>query len=224
MYYQSQSPDQAEAVGKTASSDAPDAVRREKQPGPSEIEPGILLGSLDDAKSSAIRIRFNIESLLSAIDFAMITPPAVHTHYQIRIRDGASEDILQHLSRATTFMLQAQLDRRAFCKGSSSVVNPPSMLVHCFAGVSRSTTLVAAYLIRTRGLSTDDAISCIRSLRPQVNPNSGFVAQLRVWEERVRTSNMDLVRAIEWEPGKTTQDDGASGSQSQQQGNADLLL
>ncbi|KDN53136.1 hypothetical protein K437DRAFT_289675 [Tilletiaria anomala UBC 951] len=58
-----------------------------------------------------------------------------------------------------------------------------TVLVHCQAGISRSATLVAAYLMWRRGISTSAALELIRARRPQADPNSGFVAQLELYEQ-----------------------------------------
>jgi protein-tyrosine phosphatase len=52
------------------------------------------------------------------------------------------------------------------------------VFVHCFAGVSRSATIVIAYLMKEHGLSFNSAIKFVKSKRPQINPNDGFRKQL----------------------------------------------
>ncbi|CAI7900335.1 unnamed protein product [Closterium sp. NIES-53] len=59
-------------------------------------------------------------------------------------------------------------------------------LVHCFAGRSRSVTVVVAYLMARRAMTVDEALLLVRGLRPEANPNAGFVQQLREWEEQLR--------------------------------------
>jgi len=59
------------------------------------------------------------------------------------------------------------------------VTSERKVLVHCVAGVSRSATLVAAYLILTQGYTADDAVTVIRRSRPQVQPNEAFMSQLK---------------------------------------------
>jgi protein-tyrosine phosphatase len=61
--------------------------------------------------------------------------------------------------------------------------------VHCYAGRSRSATVVIAWLMRTRHLSMDDAFALVRSKRELVHPNVGFVSQLRDYERRIRNSH-----------------------------------
>ncbi|NDE18706.1 hypothetical protein EBZ80_27765, partial [bacterium] len=56
-----------------------------------------------------------------------------------------------------------------------------AVYVHCYAGISRSSTIVAAYLILRDGITPNAAITQIRALRPQVEPNPGFRAQLDWW-------------------------------------------
>ncbi|EFJ44677.1 hypothetical protein VOLCADRAFT_82741 [Volvox carteri f. nagariensis] len=64
--------------------------------------------------------------------------------------------------------------------GSSSGVSY-RVLVHCQAGVSRSPAVVAAWLMRSRGLSADEALRLLGSRRPAVDPNEGFRAQLSLF-------------------------------------------
>ncbi len=51
-----------------------------------------------------------------------------------------------------------------------------TVLVHCHAGVSRSSTVVATYLTHKSGISFDDAIEFVRSKRPRINPHPALVA------------------------------------------------
>ena len=48
------------------------------------------------------------------------------------------------------------------------------VLVHCFAGVSRSATCGIAYLMRDHGWTFLDGLNFVRRRRPIVFPNFGF--------------------------------------------------
>lgn len=52
--------------------------------------------------------------------------------------------------------------------------NGGAVLVHCFAGVSRSATIILAYLMQERGMSFLDAMSFVKRRRPIIFPNFGF--------------------------------------------------
>ena len=42
--------------------------------------------------------------------------------------------------------------------------------VHCKNGHGRAPTLVAAYLIKTKGMTTDEAVAFIKERRPSIHP------------------------------------------------------
>ena len=102
-------------------------------------------------------------------------------HCQVPINDVESAHILPYLLGATTFIHQ-QLGRHH------------SVLVHCMAGVSRSATVVLAYLIQYQHMSLNDAYRHVKQRRPSIAPNSGFWAQLQVWEQQC-SSNQNVVIA-----------------------------
>jgi atypical dual specificity phosphatase len=65
------------------------------------------------------------------------------------------------------------------------------VLVHCSAGISRSATLVAAYLILERQLTAEESINFILRRRENVCPNNGFHRQLKALEEE-RLNNLTI--------------------------------
>mmetsp|Transcript_45308 Transcript_45308/g.144195 ORF Transcript_45308/g.144195 Transcript_45308/m.144195 type:complete len:87 (+) Transcript_45308:213-473(+) len=62
-----------------------------------------------------------------------------------------------------------------------------TVYVHCGAGISRSATMAAAYLMRKEALSAGDAVLAVRAARPFARPNDGFMRQLGVYEEQLRS-------------------------------------
>jgi dual specificity phosphatase 12 len=59
------------------------------------------------------------------------------------------------------------------------------VLVHCHAGISRSTTIILAYFIGM-GKTLQTALKFLKSKRDIVNPNEGFMKQLKVYEQITR--------------------------------------
>ncbi|KAA0187393.1 putative map kinase phosphatase [Fasciolopsis buskii] len=70
-------------------------------------------------------------------------------------------------------------------------------LVHCMAGVSRSSSLILAYLIRHANMSLAEAYQHVRGIRPCIQPNPGFWRQLLDYEERLRgTRSVRLLPSV----------------------------
>lgn len=56
------------------------------------------------------------------------------------------------------------------------------MLVHCYAGQSRSAALVIAHMLAsTPGLGLMEAWAAVRAARPCARPNPGFLRQLAAY-------------------------------------------
>ncbi|CAI9099570.1 OLC1v1036416C3 [Oldenlandia corymbosa var. corymbosa] len=87
----------------------------------------------------------------------------------VPLRDTESEDLLDYLDVCLDFIDQSRREG--------------SVLVHCFAGVSRSAAIITAYLMRSERLSVEDALESLRQSREIVCPNDGFLEQLKMFEE-----------------------------------------
>ncbi|ODN06111.1 Dual specificity phosphatase DUPD1 [Orchesella cincta] len=68
----------------------------------------------------------------------------------------------------------------------SACCSKGKVLVHCYVGMSRSATLVIAYLMIKKHMLAIDALAHIREKRA-VYPNSGFVDQIIDLELRLRS-------------------------------------
>ncbi|KAK1905616.1 Dual specificity protein phosphatase 13 isoform B [Dissostichus eleginoides] len=60
---------------------------------------------------------------------------------------------------------------------TANITIPGRVFVHCLMGVSRSATLVLAFLMIAEGLSLQEAVAAVRPHR-DVCPNQGFLMQL----------------------------------------------
>lgn len=49
------------------------------------------------------------------------------------------------------------------------------------AGISRSATIVTAYLMRSCSMTAKDALAQLKKVRPIVRPNNGFFTQLKIY-------------------------------------------
>ena len=65
-----------------------------------------------------------------------------------------------------------------FCKLVNEADPDQKILVHCYAGRSRSAALVLYYLIREHNYSLEDALVYLKSKRPLVNLNQKFIDEI----------------------------------------------
>jgi protein-tyrosine phosphatase len=69
----------------------------------------------------------------------------------------------------------------------SYLQNGQKVLVNCFAGVSRSSTIVIAYLMYRYNLLLEEAFQFVKSKRIIIQPNPGFISQLKYLEPLLLT-------------------------------------
>ncbi|XP_073092858.1 dual specificity protein phosphatase 15 isoform X5 [Manis javanica] len=87
------------------------------------------------------------------------------TYLRIPVADAPEVPIKKHFKECINFIHCCRL-------------NGGNCLVHCFAGISRSTTIVTAYVMTVTGLGWRDVLEAIKATRPIANPNPGFRQQL----------------------------------------------
>ncbi len=86
------------------------------------------------------------------------------------LHDYPSENILKYFRDSFTFIDQS-LDEGG------------RVLIHCHAGISRSTTIVIGYLIYKYGMVLEDSFSLVKSIRNIIHPNYGFITQLKLFSD-----------------------------------------
>ena len=64
-----------------------------------------------------------------------------------------------------------------------SISSGGRVFVHCNAGISRAASVCIAYLIKKKGMTVEESLAYLRSKRPAVCPNPGFIAQLEYYHE-----------------------------------------
>jgi protein-tyrosine phosphatase len=61
-----------------------------------------------------------------------------------------------------------------------------NVFVHCQAGVSRSASIVIAFLMKEKKMKREEARAFVKSKREKICPNSKFWSELQLWERYLR--------------------------------------
>ncbi|KAH9948063.1 protein-tyrosine phosphatase-like protein [Amylocystis lapponica] len=136
------------------------------------LPPDIFLGPCSAASSSNFLSAEGITHILSIGSTPASRLPHI-TYERLPLTDSPSSSISQTIESAVTFIDGARL------KGGR-------VLVHCSAAISRSPTVLAGYLMKSRGMTLMEALGMIVLARPTVSPNPGFLAQLKEMERELR--------------------------------------
>ena len=114
--------------------------------------------------------QYYINTVFSLIPEDNLIDPKIleyHRFFICIIDDIPTENII----KCANFMLPIMFDE---------IKHGNNILVHCLAGISRSVSIIIAYLMIVEKLTYNQALDSIRQIRPEVNPNPGFAYQLRL--------------------------------------------
>ena len=144
---------------------------------PDAVLDRLYLGSLRAVQNKTVFDALHVSHVLTCgrnLSPHLQLPSSIQ-HMVLEVDDSQREPIGQHFRKAIDFIDAAlQADKEG------------SVVVHCFAGVSRSSTLVVAYLMKTRNMSFDEAMTFVKTHRPAANPNPNFITQLKEYERSLR--------------------------------------
>ncbi|KAK2508590.1 hypothetical protein MC885_004759, partial [Smutsia gigantea] len=149
-----------------------------------EVWPGLYLGDQDIANNRRELRRLGITHVLNASHSRWRGPPEAYETLGIRYlgveaHDSPAFDMSTHFQAAADFI------HRALRQPGGRI------LVHCAVGVSRSATLVLAYLMLYHHLTLVEAIKKVKDHRGII-PNRGFLRQLLALDRRLRQEGPSL--------------------------------
>ena len=97
------------------------------------------------------------------------------TQKVIDIDDFPKENIIQYFKECIEFIESAN-----------------KTYVHCMCGISRSSTIVIAYLMWKTHATYNEAYFFVKNRRRYISPNDGFVQQLKIFEKLLKENDYDL--------------------------------
>lgn len=134
------------------------------------IEDQLFLGRGDQATCSHIVNNLQLTHIVNATRDHRLAFPDRIKYLQIEVDDDSTANLLTEFPATTRFIADA-------------INEGGRVLVHCNLGVSRSSTVVIAYLMYTRHWTLRDARLFLKERRPIIHPNNTFIQQLSRFEE-----------------------------------------
>lgn len=173
-------------------------------PQASEILPNLYLTDMYTATHPLTLQRLRITHVVSVVSDPWYVYPRGVNHLCVPVQDCEEVDIGRYFDGVVEWI------RRALHSNPSSNMNANSgggdgdeggarVLVHCMWGMSRSASIIIAYLMATQGMSLMRSLMHVKAKRSVVRPNRGFVGQLVIYEEKLRHRERVRVRVRESE-------------------------
>ncbi|XP_048841894.1 dual specificity protein phosphatase 10 [Brienomyrus brachyistius] len=136
------------------------------------ILPFLYLGNEHDAQDLELMQRLNVGFVLNVTTHLPLYhyEQGLFNYKRLPATDSNKQNLRQYFEEAFEFIEEAQQAGRG-------------VLIHCQAGVSRSATIVIAYLMKHTWMTMTDAYKFVKTRRPIISPNLNFMGQLLEFEE-----------------------------------------
>ncbi len=134
---------------------------------------GVYLGSGEAARNVNVLVKLGITHILNAATMRHRQGSEPFQYLTLELEDTPGQEVLHLLEQAHKFI-------------EAAVQQGGGVLIHCQAGVSRSVTIAASYLMRQQKMTAEEALEYVRSKRPAAKPISYFVEQLKLYEATLR--------------------------------------
>ncbi|MBN3315984.1 DUS10 phosphatase, partial [Atractosteus spatula] len=136
------------------------------------ILPFLYLGNEHDAQDLEKMQKLNIGYIINVTTHLPLYhyEKGLFNYKRLPATDSNKQNLRQYFEEAFEFIEEAHQSRKG-------------LLIHCQAGVSRSATIVIAYLMKHTRMTMTDAYKFVKTRRPIISPNLNFMGQLLEFEE-----------------------------------------
>ncbi|KAM3136052.1 hypothetical protein pb186bvf_011857 [Paramecium bursaria] len=134
---------------------------------------GLYLGNIESANDQTLLNRHGIRAIIT------VCPQQISQSVRMKLifHHTCSAEDVDHYNIAKFFDETYNFIEKARQR--------TSVLVHCQAGISRSATIVIAYMVRKLLMGVREALEYCERRRWQVYPNNGFLRQLATFEREI---------------------------------------
>lgn len=140
-----------------------------------KVAPCLWIGSRKDSEDAAFMRRHDIRMIVNCSNDIPLRFPDIKS-YRVPVDDSpdSAGTMAKHLP--ITSLLIDDVTRYGH-----------NVLVHCYAGMNRSATVAAAYLMFNEGLGPDAAMGRIKRCKPECFQPMNFGSSLRAWEKKMNS-------------------------------------
>ena len=149
----------------------------------------LYLGSVIAAKDKELLKRLKIGHVLNAANGCPCSFPDEVIYHCCYLDDEVEVDLSPHFATCYDFIgmyleFASRFMNTIFnsLRKENGLNNDGAVLVHCEAGISRSSSIVLSYLMRKKGMTLEEAFLHTRSKKPNVNPTIFLVLSLIIFQ------------------------------------------
>ncbi|CAF1212366.1 unnamed protein product [Didymodactylos carnosus] len=134
-----------------------------------QIDDHVWLGNLGSSENYQMLDMYNISHVLTVLDYEpTYTADDQRIRLYIPAQDVSSTDLLTQFDQCYQFI-------------DLATRNEQNVLIHCYAGRSRSGTIALMYMMKKYKMTMDEALEILIKQRPDISPNEGFQKQLELF-------------------------------------------
>ncbi|KAA6399125.1 MAG: putative protein-tyrosine-phosphatase MKP1 [Streblomastix strix] len=144
----------------------------------------LYLGSIKVAANHELLKQNKITHIINCTgdEGRAVANPSLFNYLDIYLSDSPNEDIVPRFP-----FIVAYVDNIL----NSHNEQKPRFLFHCMQGVSRSASMLMAYLMYKNQWTYEQTLQYVQDRRRIVSPNIGFAAQLKIWEQTVSNQKQE---------------------------------
>ena len=148
-----------------------------------EVYENIYVGNISTACNKEKLEELGIKNVITAVSGVPEIYPKDFNYKLVDVLDITKENMIPVFDDTSQFI-------------DESLKNGGKVYVHCMCGVSRSVTIVCAYLAKKHNIEPLVALDMIKKHRDIANPNLSFMQQLENYFETVSGKKNDSVPDI----------------------------
>ena len=142
---------------------------------PSEILPFLWLGAAAGRTDDMLKEK-GVTLVINATNGCPMSKKCCVRQVKLKCEDAPGYNLKKHFEDVSGLIQEEKK-------------NGGKVFVHCIGGISRSSSLVLAYLVRYENMTLLDAHTLVKSKRLFIRPNAGFWEQLVQYEKEILGSN-----------------------------------